>query len=177
MLLTVMGPPVSNMKLPSSPPLYMRQMMATDIQLQRLLSPSTTFALLPFHFSTPMDPASLLTDIPTLIVWCIPGYNLFKDAKGMLRADGRARYRPDYVSRAAGARRQSGGQREGSSVCFAAELQNELGSVGARFESVSQSKIQVYLQDMLQVGSVRREENQSALRRSEAKFWEFLASF
>ncbi len=45
------------------------------------------------------------------------------------------------------------------------------------FESVSQSKIEVYLQDMLQVGSVEREESKSTLRRSEAEFWEFFSLF
>ncbi len=148
--------------------------MVTDIQLLRLLSPSTIFALLPIHFSTPIDPTSLLTDIPTLN----QGYNFFKDVQHALKACSELMEELDIAPvMLVEPRRQSGGQREGLSVCIAVELQNDLGSVGFRFESVSQSKIQVHLQDMLQVGFVGREENQSALRRSEAKFWEFFSLF
>ncbi|PBK84402.1 hypothetical protein ARMGADRAFT_1088430 [Armillaria gallica] len=125
------------------PPLYARQMMVTDIQLQRLLSPSTTFALLPFHFSIPMDPAPLPTDIPTLI--------MLKDVQQAPKACSELMEELD-IARAmlVEPRRQSGGQRKGSSVCIAAELQNDLGSTCFKWVLSDEKKIRALYDDLKQ---------------------------
>ncbi|PBK65257.1 hypothetical protein ARMSODRAFT_439388 [Armillaria solidipes] len=72
--------------VPASQDPYTRQLMVTDIEWQRLLSPSTTFALLLFDFAMSVDPISVLTSIPDLIERCIKGYDFLKDVKDAPKA-------------------------------------------------------------------------------------------
>ncbi len=72
--------------VPASQDPYTRQLMVTDIPWPRLLSPSTTFALLLFDFPVTMDPISVLTGILDLTDRCIKGYDFFKDVKNAPKA-------------------------------------------------------------------------------------------